>query len=147
MTADDRTVTAGASIELRRRLEWADTDASGHWHNATVWRYLEWAEGELHRRLGITDVTFGFTPRRRLEADFFRPIRFDDEVVARFVVGAVGRTSATYELTLEVDGATAATAKAVVVFIDASGAAAPWPAHVAEALRGEGGGAAPRVAP
>lgn len=136
----------GASITLQRPLEWMDTDASGHWHNATVWRFLEWAEGELHRRLGIADVTFGSTPRRRVEAEFLAPVRFDDVVTATFAVEAVGRTSATYALDLRVGDRPAATARAVVVFIDAEGRAAPWPRHVAAALRGDGAGS-PSAAP
>jgi acyl-CoA thioesterase FadM len=70
----------GAAITLQRRLEWCDTDAAARWHHSTIWRFAEAAETELHRRLGIIDRTFGFTPRRRVEAEFHTPLRFDDVV-------------------------------------------------------------------
>ncbi len=127
----------GASITLRRRLEWMDTDAAGYWHHSATWRFAEWAEAELHRALGISDVTFGSTPRRHVEADFSGPLRFDDEVGVTLRVAAVGRTSATYEVELATAGRTVVTATMVIVFIDADGRAAPWPPDVAAALRGE----------
>lgn len=128
----------GALIRRRRRLEWVETDASGGWHNSAVWRFAEWAEAELHRDLGISHLTFGYTPRRRVEAEFLGQVRFDDVIDVELVVAEVGRTSATYAVTLAVDGRTVATARMVVVFIDAEGRAAPWPEPVAAALRGDG---------
>jgi YbgC/YbaW family acyl-CoA thioester hydrolase len=125
----------GASITLQRRLEWLDTDAGVRWHHATIWRYAEWAEAELHRRLGIIDTTFGYTPRRRLEAEFFRPLRFDELVTVTFSVTEVGRTSATYDVTLATDAGPAATARMVVVLVDDEGRPTPWPEELAAALR------------
>jgi acyl-CoA thioester hydrolase len=127
----------GATITLQRRLEWLDTDAAVRWHHATIWRYAEWAEAELHRELGIIDTTFGFTPRRTVEAEFRSAILFDELVTVTFAVSAVGRTSATYEVTLDTDAGTAATARIVVVLVDGAGRPAPWPEDVAAALRGE----------
>ena len=124
----------GASITLQRRLEWPDTDAAGHWHHATLWRYAETAESELHRRLGIIDQTFGVTPRRRIEAEFHSVVRFDEVVTVRFGVAAVGRTSATYEVTLSVGDRLVATATIVVVFIDDNGRPRPWTAELIDVL-------------
>ncbi|HSK89957.1 MAG TPA: thioesterase family protein [Euzebyales bacterium] len=125
----------GAAITLERRLEWIDTDAAVRWHHSTVWRYAEAAEAELHRRLGIIDRTFGFTPRRRLEAEFHAPLQFDDVVTVDLRVTAVGRTSATYDVSLRTGGVRAASAVIVIVFTDAQGRAHPWPPEVARALR------------
>jgi YbgC/YbaW family acyl-CoA thioester hydrolase len=124
----------GASVSMRRRLEWIDTDAAGHWHNATLWRFVEEAEARLHRDLGIIATTFGHTPRRHVEAEYFTPLRFDRDATITLRVVALGRTSATYEVEV-VDGRTAiATARVVIVFIDDEGRPAPWPAAVARAL-------------
>lgn len=124
----------GAAVTVRRRLEWIDTDAAGHWHNATLWRFVEEAEARLHRHLGIVDVTFGHTPRRHVEADFRTPLRFDRVATITLRVTALGRTSATYAVEVA-DGDTAvASARVVVVFIDADGRPAPWPDAVARAL-------------
>ena len=125
----------GARIELQRRLEWIDTDAAVRWHHSVVWRWAEWAEAELHRRLGIVDVTVGATPRRRVEAEFVRAVTFDDLVDVTFEVEAVGRTSVTYAMALSSQGEPVASARLVAVFTDGEGRSAPWPEEVAAALR------------
>lgn len=125
----------GASITLQRRLEWPDTDAAVRWHHSTIWRYAEAAEAELHRRLGIINQTFGSTPRRRLEAEFHAVVCFDDVVTVVLEVAAVGRTSATYELTLSVGERTVATATIIIVFTDDHGDPQPWTDELARALR------------
>jgi acyl-CoA thioesterase FadM len=125
----------GASITMERRLEWPDTDAAVRWHHSTIWRYAEAAEAELHRRLGIIDQTFGFTPRRRLEAEFHAVVQFDEVVTVVLEVAAVGRTSATYELTLSVSERLVATATIVIVFTDDLGRPRPWTDELTRALR------------
>ncbi len=124
----------GATVTLERQLDWIDTDAAGYWHHSTLWRFVEAAEAQLHRDLGIVDVTFGFTPRRRLEAEFFAPLHFDRPAAITLAVARVGRTSATYEARLASDDTLIATARLVVVFIDGDGRASPWPTPVARAL-------------
>lgn len=124
----------GATVTLERQLDWIDTDAAGYWHHSTLWRFVEAAEAQLHRDLGIVDVTFGFTPRRRLEAEFFSPLLFDRPALITLAVASVGRTSATYEARVASDDTLIATARLVVVFIDGDGRASPWPAPVARAL-------------
>jgi hypothetical protein len=56
-----------ASITIQRRIEWSDTDASGHWHNVAAFRMLEWAETALLDRLGLVDNVYagfrGFTSK------------------------------------------------------------------------------------
>lgn len=126
----------GASITLRRRLDWADTDAAGYWHHSTFWTYAEAGEAELMRALGLTELTFGATPRKSVAAEFHRPIYFDDEVTIAFEVEAIGRTSATYHVSLSVGGELAATGQLVVVLIDGDGRPVAWPDHARQALAG-----------
>jgi YbgC/YbaW family acyl-CoA thioester hydrolase len=125
----------GAAITLQRRLEWCDTDAAARWHHSTLWRFVEAAEAELHRRLGILDRTFGFTPRRRIEAEFHTALRFDDLITIDLQVAYVGRTSATYDVSLSVGDRRVASAGVVIVFTDAEGRPSPWPDDIARALR------------
>ena len=104
----------------------------GYWHHSTFWKYAEAGEAELARSLGLTALTFGFTPRKSVTAEFHRPIYFDDEVTITCEVEAVGRTSATYHVTLSVDGETADARVAdagtmTVVLIDDDGRPRPWP--------------------
>ncbi len=116
-----------ARISLSRRLDWADTDAAGYWHHSTFWKYAEAGEAELMRSLGLTELTFGHTPRRAVTAEFHRPIYFDDEVTITCEVEAVGRTSATYHVVLDVGGASAAAGTMTVVLTDAEGRPTEWP--------------------
>jgi acyl-CoA thioester hydrolase len=124
----------GATITIERQLDWIDTDAAGYWHHSTLWRFVEAAEAQLHRDLGIVDITFGFTPRRRVEAEFFAPLHFDRPAAITLEVARVGRTSATYEARMTSGDTLIATARIVMVFIDGDGRATPWPDAVAGAL-------------
>lgn len=124
----------GASVTLRRRLDWADTDAAGYWHHSTFWKYAEAGEAELARALGLSDLMFGFTPRRSVTAEYYRPVFFDDEVTITFAVDAVGRTSATYLVTIDRDGDVVADGRMVVVLVDGDGRPRAWPPDVNAAL-------------
>jgi acyl-CoA thioester hydrolase len=124
----------GAEVRIRRRLDWADTDAAGYWHHSTFWTYAESGEAELMRRLGLTELTFGHTPRKAVTAEFVQPIFFDDEVTIDFAVEAVGRTSATYHVTLSTDAGVAASGSMTVVLTDDDGRPTPWPDDARAAL-------------
>lgn len=127
----------GASVTLRRRLDWADTDAAGYWHHSTFWKYAEAGEAELHRRLGLTALTFGFTPRRTVTAEFHRPIYFDDEVTIEFAVVKVGRTSITYSTRLATNGETVADGRMVAVLIGDDGRPREWPSDARALLKAD----------
>ncbi len=127
-----------ASIEVRRRVEWADTDAAGHHHNTAVLRWLEEAETVLHERLGIVEQTFGRTPRVRLEIDFTERLYFRDIVSIRLAVAAVGRTSLTYSFEVARGEVVAARGRLVIVNAAAGEGAQPWPAELRQALAESG---------
>src|SRR3954470_16801966 len=97
-----------ASVVLRRRIEWMDTDAAGIYHWTTVFRLAEAAEAALHTALGIADFTFGATPRVKVEASFARSLRFNDPGGVELAVTALGRTSVESRLAVRSDGSTAA---------------------------------------
>lgn len=127
----------GESITIHRRVQWMDTDAAGIWHHSVVIRWLEEAEAELHRHLGIIDVTFGATPRVRSEFTFATPVRFDDVVEVTLTVAEVGETSVTYQLEVEHGETHVASGRLVAVFIDrATGEKRPWPDELRTALSG-----------
>lgn len=125
-----------ATVRIERRLAWPDTDAAGVWHHSTLWRWVEEAEAELHRELGITQHTFGHTPRRHLEAEFLLPLRFDDLVEVELTVAKVGRSSVTYDTTVTHGGELAARASMTAVLV-LDDVATPWPDWAAP-LRGDG---------
>lgn len=127
------------TITMQRRLQWIDTDAAERWHHTTFFRLAEEAEAWLHRALGIEKLTFGSTPRVRVEANFHAPIYFDDLLDVTIAVAALGTTSVTYEIVIARDGTICAQGRMVTVLTDGKhGAKIPWPDGIAEALRPEG---------
>jgi acyl-CoA thioesterase FadM len=120
-----------ASIRFVRRLEWSDTDRSGHWHHTAAFRLTEAAESALLEKLGLLGALYdeaGFTmPRVHLEADFRRPVHYRDTVVTELAVAEVGRTSAALTAAISADGTTCAVVRAVIVLRDGSGRPVEWP--------------------
>ncbi len=117
-----------ASVVVQRRIDWIDTDASGHYHNATVWRLVEAAEAVLHDRLGIREQTFGRTPRVRAAVEFPAALYFHQLVDVELAVTAVGRTSITYRFAVRRGERVAAAGDLVCVLVDRGGGTpVPWP--------------------
>jgi acyl-CoA thioesterase FadM len=128
-------VPAPASVSLRRRIEWMDTDAAGIYHWTTAFRLAEAAEAELHTRLGIEGITFGRTPRVAVEARFHRPLRFNDEVDVELAVERVGGASVTYRLVITGPEGVAVEGGLTACFVSAAkDGAEPWPDEVRAAL-------------
>lgn len=128
----------GPSVSIQRRVAWIDTDAAGIWHHSVVIRWLEEAEAELHRELGIIKQTFGATPRVKTEFEFFTPVRFDDVVDVTLTVVSLGTTSITYQLDVTSDSASVASGRLTAVLIDrVSGEKRPWPDDLRRVLQPE----------
>jgi len=124
-----------ASVRIRRRIEWIDTDAAGIFHWTAVCRLAEAAEAVLHTALGIERFTFGATPRVSVHFDFSRSLRFNDEVETVLSVERVGRTSVRYAV--RVSGAAGVVAEghltACLVGRDTL-TSEPWPTEVRRLL-------------
>jgi acyl-CoA thioesterase FadM len=117
-----------ATIVLRRRIEWIDTDAAGIYHYTTTFRLAEAAEAAMHTALGIAERTFGVTPRVGVEMEFKRSLRFNDDVEATLAVTAVGRSSVRYAFTLAGPDGVAAVGRLTACLVDqATRRAMPWP--------------------
>jgi acyl-CoA thioesterase FadM len=129
-----------ARIRIRHRVEWLDTDAAGIYHWTTIGRFAEAAEAALHNALGITDVTFGSTPRVSVAFEFMRALHFNDEVTVDFAVEAVGRSSVRYRIIVrDRQDREVATGALTTCFVDASlERSRPWPDDVRAALSGAG---------
>jgi YbgC/YbaW family acyl-CoA thioester hydrolase len=84
----------------RRRVEFSDTDMAGMMHFANFFRFMESAECEFWRSLGLsvswqTDGDrLGF-PRVAASCDYVRPARFEDVLDVAVTVQAVGTKSVT----------------------------------------------------
>jgi len=129
-----------ASIRLRQRVAWPDTDAAGIYHWTTIARFAEVAEAALHSALGILEETFGATPRVSVHFEFHNPLRFNDEAWVELAVAAVGRASLRYRLTVtDLAGAPVADGEIVCCLLDTQRSGPrPWPDHLRAALETSG---------
>jgi acyl-CoA thioesterase FadM len=128
-----------ASIVLRRRIEWIDTDAAGIYHWTTAFRLAEAAEAALHTALGIADFTFGATPRVSVAAEFQRPLRFNDPVDVELAVEAVGRSSVRYAFAITGPEGPVMSGHVTAALIDReTKRAVAWPEDVRAALTAGG---------
>jgi acyl-CoA thioester hydrolase len=130
-------MSAPAAIRVERIVEWSDTDASGHVHNAFAGRLLEAAESELLRRLELDDLV-PHMPRVHVSYDFHRRLWFGDRVLADLRVAAVGRTSLRWALTARAPGGEVAIEAEAVVVHAPGEHSAPWPDEARARLEGAG---------
>ena len=88
-----------ASIELNRRLRWADADAAGRLHFPRIFEIVEEAESELVRNIGWPmNRSMGYDfPRVNIECRFMRVLELDASFKMRLTAGKLGRTSIRYD--------------------------------------------------
>jgi 2-aminobenzoate-CoA ligase len=115
-----------ASIRIQRRIEWSDTDASGHWHNTAAFRMIEWAETALFERLGLLDDVYGHLPRVNISIDFKELLDHRDLVDVNLAIVEVGGSSITYDFWIERDGKECVKAKVVAALRAPDGARRTW---------------------
>jgi YbgC/YbaW family acyl-CoA thioester hydrolase len=84
-----------------RRVEFGDTDMAGIMHFANFFRFMESAETEFLRSLGMSvswyegGAKYGL-PRVSAACDFRKPARFEDVLTIAVTVEKVGRRSVSY---------------------------------------------------
>jgi len=120
------------------RVQWVDTDAGGRIHFTAAFRWAEAAETALMRRIGLLEG-WGDYPRKHVEAEYHRVLRFEDEFDVRLRVESVGRTSITYVWTIEKAREAAIEGRHTVVHVDAEGRPDPVPDAIRAALSAESG--------
>jgi len=88
-----------ASIELKRRLRWADADAAGRLHFPRIFELIEEAESELVRAINWPmNRSLGYDfPRVNIECNFRRVLELDAPFTLRLSIEKLGRSSIRYE--------------------------------------------------
>lgn len=129
---------AAASVE--RVVEWADTDAAGHHHNSAIVRWVEAAEAELMRHVGLPNY-FPVAPRVQQVLNFRGKLWFGQAVTAKVWVDRVGRTSLVLGFQVvgrpcdRSEGGIAADGTITTVHVPlGSAGSAPWPEAIRRAL-------------
>lgn len=90
-----------SAFMTQRRVQWRDTDAAGIMHFSAYFTYMEEAEHELLRSVGLSvrsppggeQLAW---PRVAARCQFRRPVRFEDVVDIAVRVERLGQTSVTY---------------------------------------------------
>ncbi|PWU23673.1 MAG: 4-hydroxybenzoyl-CoA thioesterase [Candidatus Rokuibacteriota bacterium] len=117
-------VRAGGGLSpshaVRSRVAWVDTDAGGRIHFTAAFRWAEQAETGLMRSLGLLE-RWGSYPRRRVEAEYHKVLRFEDEIETTIRVERVGRTSITYVWAITKDAEAYVEGRHTVVLVDEQG--------------------------
>jgi YbgC/YbaW family acyl-CoA thioester hydrolase len=126
------------SIELRRRIRWADADAAGRLHFPRIFEYFEEGEGELLRSVGVSlfDGSGYDFPRKHVEAVFHQALPLDAPFVMRVTVGKLGNTSIRYDYQVFADESAAQLALegSMTVVVVKDGKPAPIPDKIRQAL-------------
>lgn len=100
-------------------VRFKDVDAMGHVNNAVFVTYFEQARASFFRDVfgvrRVEDIDFIVA---RMEVDYLRPVRMEDEARVRLGLSRVGTTSFTVEYLLTAGGETAARGRSIQVFFD-----------------------------
>jgi YbgC/YbaW family acyl-CoA thioester hydrolase len=123
-----------AEITIEQRIEWHDTDASGHHHHASILRMAEAAEAELLERLGLAEELYGSFPRVHVSADFQEPLHFRARVDVHIKVAELRRTSIAFAFVVKLEGRQVADGRVVAVRLESDGRPAPWTERQRELL-------------
>ncbi len=128
-----------ASIELKRRLRWADADAAGRLHFPRIFELIEEAESELVRRIEWPmNRTMGYDfPRAHIECRFIRVISLDDPFRLRLTVGKLGRTSIRYDYQVIDGGEQLAIEGTMTIVVIKDGKPTPIPETLRASLSAE----------
>ena len=98
-----------ATFRTTRRVQFGDTDTAGIVHFARFFCYMEEAEHEMLRSLGLSVVMewqgkrLGF-PRVGASCDFLRPAKFLEVIDVTVRVDSIGSKSVTYLFEFSKDG-------------------------------------------
>ena len=128
-----------ASIELKRRLRWADADAAGRLHFPRIFELIEEAESELVRQIEWPmNRSLGYDfPRAHIECRFIRVISLDDPFRLRLTIGKLGRTSIRYDYQVFDAGKELAIEGTMTIVVVQNGKPTPIPETLRAALNAE----------
>jgi YbgC/YbaW family acyl-CoA thioester hydrolase len=127
----------------RMRVRFSDTDASGRIHYLAMFRYMEAAEDEFLRSLGVAyaeiEAAQGVSfPRVHVEAQFVSALRYDEVLDIEVSVERVGETAFTLYFDASASGTAVARGRMTVVCISvATERPVSLPAVLADALLAE----------
>jgi 4-hydroxybenzoyl-CoA thioesterase/acyl-CoA thioester hydrolase len=133
----------GQPFHTTRRIEFRDTDAAGIAHFSVFFVYMEEAEHELLRHLGLSvmfhdDAGKISFPRVGARCDYQRAVKFEEVVEIEVSIVRLGTKSVTYEFNFTHQGQPVASGQTTTVCCRLSDAgppvSMPIPAWILEKL-------------
>ena len=111
---------------FRDRVRWSDVDAAGIVCFGRYLRFFEGAEEELFRSADLPPDALPrdhgvWLVRRRVSAEFTRPVQLGDEIETVAQIGRLGRTSIQLCFSATVNGQQVATGEYILVCVDRDG--------------------------
>ena len=127
------------SIEIKRKVRWADVDASGRIYFARLFDYACEGEWELLHSNGISRKELGKTydfPRVHAECHFKKMLELGDSFTLRFWPTRLGRASIRYsfEVLLEKDPREVAATGNLTIVVIRNGKPAEIPPQIRSAF-------------
>jgi acyl-CoA thioester hydrolase len=96
-------------FNIRKRVEFADTDVAGIMHFSNFFRFMEVCEHTFMRSLNLSIHPLGVEsgaegeasnvgwPRVHASCDFKKPLKFEEEVEIELLIEEIGKKTVTYE--------------------------------------------------
>jgi 4-hydroxybenzoyl-CoA thioesterase/acyl-CoA thioester hydrolase len=131
-------------LHTTRRIEFRDTDAAGIAHFSSFFNFMEQAEHELLRSLGLSVLMHDAEgplswPRVSVRCDFQSPVRFEDIVDIEVNIARLGERSVTYSFNFTHQGRPVAKGQIAAVCCrlrgDSPPVSIPIPDWIAEKLK------------
>lgn len=108
---------------ITRRVEFSETDLAGIMHFSNFFRFMETAEHDFYRLLGLKLVlknddgsSIGW-PRVSATCDYKRPLKFEDEVDVTLKVAKKTEKAITYDFIFQKKGETIETARGSITVV------------------------------
>jgi 4-hydroxybenzoyl-CoA thioesterase/acyl-CoA thioester hydrolase len=123
-----------------RRVEFSDTDAAGIAHFVAFFRWMEQAEHDLLRSVGLSVVTHDADgvmswPRVNAKCDFRSALRFEDVVQIEVSISRLGEKSITFQHRFLKDGQDLALGEVTSVCCRLPGKSPPQPIPIPDWYR------------
>jgi acyl-CoA thioester hydrolase len=97
----------GKSFATQRRVEFCETDAAGITHFSSFMCFMEQAEHEFLRSLGLSVIQpvpeggYLSWPRVRVECNYLSPARFEEVLQVTLEITRLGSKSVTYKIAFQ----------------------------------------------
>lgn len=116
-----------ASYRYTRRVAFHETDMAGIVHFANFFKFAAEAETRALDALGLLELPSPwFWPRVHAEADYMKPLHFNDEMEIDSSLARIGRSSLHWEYVIRVRGEVCAVVRAVCVRTGKDNVPAPY---------------------